>query len=85
MKSATTTDPRKSETYRRSFDALGAKFALFDQINAICRQFGEPDLGLAVDMVERGLSVDEARRELAKRASVRGWSAALAGVHGLMN
>ena len=70
-----------SEVERQSRARMAAKFALFDQINALCREFGEPDQGIAVDMVERGLSADEARRELAVRAAQRGWAVALAGVH----
>ena len=69
-----------SEIERQSRANMAARFALFDQINALCREFDEPDAGIAVEMVERGLSVDEARRELAQRAAERGWSAALAGV-----
>ncbi len=74
-----------SEAERQSRAKLTAKFALYDQINAICREYGEPDAGLACDMVERGLSVDEARRELASRAAERSWSAALAGVQSPVN
>jgi len=76
---ATATDPRLAEIGRQSRANLAAKFKLLDQINAIARQLGEPDAGLVVEMIERGLSLDEAHRELAQRAAVRSWSAALAG------
>ena len=79
MKTTAATAPRMSEIARQSRANLAAKFKMLDTMNALCREFGEPDLGLAVDMVERGLTADEARRELAKRASLRGWSVALNG------
>jgi hypothetical protein len=74
---ASAVDPRKAEIERQSRANLTAKFKLFDQINVLCREFGEPDLGLSCEMVERGLSLDEARRELASRAAVRSWSGPL--------
>jgi hypothetical protein len=84
-KPATRQAPAMSEIERQSRANMAAKFALFDQINALCREFDEPDAGIACEMVERGLTVDEARRELAQRAAERGWGAALAGVRGPMN
>lgn len=69
--------PQMSEIERQSRANLTAKFALFDQINAICREFNEPDLGIACEMTEAGLTVDEARRELAQRAAVRSWAGPL--------
>jgi len=74
-----------SEAERQSRARTAARFDLLARFNALAAEFGEIDYGLSVEFVERGLSVDEARRELAQRAAERGWSAALAGVRGPMN
>jgi len=74
-----------SEAERQSRAKLTAKFALWDQMKALAAEFGEIDYSLAVEFVERGLTVDEARRELSARAAERGWSTALAGVQSPMH
>jgi len=68
------------EAERQSRAKLTAKFKLFDAMKALAAEYGEPDYGLAVEFVERGLTAEEAKREYAQRAAERGWSAALNGV-----
>ena len=74
-----------SEGERQSRARMAARFDLLARFNALAAEFGEIDYNLTVEFVERGLTADEARRELAQRAAERSWSAALAGAQSPMH
>jgi hypothetical protein len=79
--------PQMSEAARQSRERLTAKFALYDQLTAIAREYGEPlnDEGFLTGLVEAGTSPEEARREYAKRAAIRQWTAVLQAVQSPMH
>jgi hypothetical protein len=74
-----------SEIYKQSYANMAAQFRSLTTMNSLCDQYGVERHPTAVEFVERGLTVDQARAELAQIAATRGWSAALAGVNSPMH
>ena len=75
---ASAVDPRAAAIEKESRAHWTKQFKLLATMTSLVREFNDPaDAGLALEFVERGLSADEARRELASRAAVRSWSGPL--------
>ena len=74
-----------SEADRQSRARTAELFARWDQMKALAAEYGEPDYDVAIDFAQRGVSLDDARREFARRASLRGWARAFAETGGPMH
>lgn len=73
--------PQMSERERESRERSAELFRRFDQAKALSAEFGSIDYDFCGEFANNSdMSIDQARRELAKRAALRSWATAFATV-----